>query len=159
MMTLNKKESQNPLDMDYSGTVQWAENYIKHEEELGHVLKKPSPALLTTIYAKMVVEGSIVAGKYVKLACERHLKDLKRSKEDTNYPWRFDEYKAWRPIRFVEAKCKPSKGDFDKLVMQPWQHFIVGCMFGWVSKETGKRRFRESLIFLGRKNGKLVSPF
>lgn len=154
MMTLNKKESQNPLDMDYSGTVQWAENYIKHEEELGHVLKKPSPALLTTIYAKMVVEGSIVAGKYVKLACERHLKDLKRSKEDTNYPWRFDEYKAWRPIRFVEAKCKPSKGDFDKLVMQPWQHFIVGCMFGWVSKETGKRRFRESLIFLGRKNGK-----
>lgn len=154
MMTLNKKENQNPLDMDYSGTVQWAENYIKHEEELGHVLKKPSPALLTTIYAKMVVEGSIVAGKYVKLACERHLKDLKRSKEDTNYPWRFDEYKAWRPIRFVEAKCKPSKGDFDKLVMQPWQHFIVGCMFGWVSKETGKRRFRESLIFLGRKNGK-----
>lgn len=154
MMTLNKKESQNPLDMDYSGTVQWAENYIKHEEELGHVLKKPSPALLTTIYAKMVIEGSIVAGKYVKLACERHLKDLKRSKEDPNYPWRFDEYKAWRPIRFVEAKCKPSKGDFDKLVMQPWQHFIVGCMFGWVSKETGKRRFRESLIFLGRKNGK-----
>lgn len=154
MMTLNKKGSQNPLDMDYSGTVQWAENYIKHEEELGHVLKKPSPALLTTIYAKMVVEGSIVAGKYVKLACERHLKDLKRSKEDPNYPWRFDEYKAWRPIRFVEAKCKPSKGDFDKLVMQPWQHFIVGCMFGWVSKETGKRRFRESLIFLGRKNGK-----
>lgn len=154
MMTLNKKESQNPLDMDYSGTVQWAENYIKHEEELGHVLKKPSPALLTTIYAKMVVEGSIVAGKYVKLACERHLKDLKRSKEDPNYPWRFDEYKAWRPIRFVEAKCKPSKGDFNKLVMQPWQHFIVGCMFGWVSKETGKRRFRESLIFLGRKNGK-----
>lgn len=153
-MTLNKKESQNPLDMDYSGTVQWAENYIKHEEELGHVLKKPSPALLTTIYAKMVIEGSIVAGKYVKLACERHLKDLKRSKEDPNYPWRFDEYKAWRPIRFVEAKCKPSKGDFDKLVMQPWQHFIVGCMFGWVSKETGKRRFRESLIFLGRKNGK-----
>lgn len=153
-MTLNKKESQNPLDMDYSGTVQWAENYIKHEEELGHVLKKPSPALLTTIYAKMVVEGSIVAGKYVKLACERHLKDLKRSKEDPNYPWRFDEYKAWRPIRFVEAKCKPSKGDFNKLVMQPWQHFIVGCMFGWVSKETGKRRFRESLIFLGRKNGK-----
>lgn len=153
-MTLNKKESQNPLDMDYSGTVQWAENYIKHEEELGHVLKKPSPALLTTIYAKMVVEGSIVAGKYVKLACERHLKDLKRSKEDPNYPWKFDEYKAWRPIRFVEAKCKPSKGDFDKLVMQPWQHFIVGCMFGWVSKETGKRRFRESLIFLGRKNGK-----
>nr|WP_270529205.1 terminase TerL endonuclease subunit [Limosilactobacillus vaginalis] len=151
---MNKKESQNPLDMDYSGTVQWAENYIKHEEELGHVLKKPSPALLTTIYAKMVVEGSIVAGKYVKLACERHLKDLKRSKEDPNYPWRFDEYKAWRPIRFVEAKCKPSKGDFDKLVMQPWQHFIVGCMFGWVSKETGKRRFRESLIFLGRKNGK-----
>ena len=151
MTTLNK---QNPLDMDYAGTVEWAQNYIENEEKLGHVLKKPSPVLLTTIYAQMVVEGSIVAGKYVKLACERHLKDLKRSEEDPNYPWKFDEYKAWRPIRFVESKCKPSKGDFNKLVMQPWQHFIVGCMFGWVSKTSGKRRFRESLIFLGRKNGK-----
>lgn len=27
-------------------------------------------------------------------------------------------------------------------------------MFGWVNKDTGMRRFRESLIFVGRKNGR-----
>lgn len=149
----------NPLDMNYSGIVEWSKAYIKREKELGHFLEEPAPILLTTIYAQAVVDGDIVANKWVKLACERHLKDLKRSKEDPNYPWVFDESKAWRPIRFIEKKCKPSKGDFDQLVLQPWQHFFVGSIFGWVNKATGIRRFREALVFLGRKNGKFVSPF
>ena len=102
----------------------------------------------------MVAEGSIVGNEWVRRACERHLKDLKRSEEDPDYPWVFDEEKAWRPIRFIEKKCHPTKGNFKHLVMQPWQHFIVGSMFGWVNKDTGMRRFRESLIFVGRKNGK-----
>lgn len=146
--------NENPLDMDYSGIVKWANDYVEQEKSLGHILTMPAPILLTTIYARMVVEGSITAGKWVKLACERHLKDLKRSEEDPNYPWVFDEEKAWRPIRFIEKKCHPSKGDFERLVLQPWQHFFVGSIFGWVNKETGLRRFREALVFLGRKNGK-----
>ena len=102
----------------------------------------------------MVAEGSITSNEWVRRACERHLKDLKRSEEDPDYPWVFDEEKAWRPIRFIEKKCHPTKGDFKHLVMQPWQHFIVGSMFGWINKDTGIRRFRESLIFVGIKNGK-----
>ncbi|XIQ67283.1 hypothetical protein N8D24_08920 [Enterococcus faecium] len=27
-------------------------------------------------------------------------------------------------------------------------------MYGWVHRDTGERRFREALIFVGRKNGK-----
>lgn len=145
--------------MDYNGIAKWVEAYMSHEKKLGHILDQPSPVLLTTIYAKLVVNGEIVASKWVKLACQRHLKDLKRSKEDPDYPWKFDEEKGWRPIRFIEKKCHPTKGNFQHLVMQPWQHFVVGSMFGWVNKKTGVRRFRESLIFVGRKNGKLVSPF
>ncbi|MDK6230752.1 terminase large subunit, partial [Streptococcus agalactiae] len=98
--------------------------------------KEPAPCLLTTLYAQMVVEGSIKMGKWVKLACKRFLNDLEKSKTDPNYPWRFDEEKAWRPSRFTEKMCKPSKGDYDKLVLQPWQHFVVGNMFGWVDKKT-----------------------
>lgn len=152
-------KTSNPLDMDYQGTVDWAEEYREKEKSLGHILEKASPVLLTTIYAEMVVEGSIVANKWVKLACERHLKDLEKSKNDPNYPWVFDEEKAWRPIRFIEKKCKPSKGEYSELVLQPWQHFLVGNLFGWVNRRTGYRRFREALVFVGRKNGKLVSPF
>lgn len=148
-----KSSNSNPIDFDYQGIVAWSDNYIKDQKEWGGILQEASPVILTTIYAELVVEGSIVASKWNILAAKRHLNDLKRQ-DDPNYPWKFDEEKAWRPIRFIESKCKPSKGDFDKLVLQPWQHFIVGCMFGWVSKATGKRRFRESLIFVGRKNGK-----
>ncbi|WP_242363452.1 terminase large subunit [Limosilactobacillus antri] len=154
MMTTSNILKQNPLEMNYAGLTEWVETYMKNERDLGHVLLKPSPILLTTIYAKLVIQGEIIANKWVKLACERHLKDLKRSKEDPDFPWKFDEEKGWRPIRFIEKKCHPTKGSFEHLVMQPWQHFVVGNMFGWVNKATGVRRYRESLIFVARKNGK-----
>lgn len=153
-MTTSNILKQNPLEMNYAGLTEWVEAYMKNERDLGHVLLKPSPILLTTIYAKLVIQGEIIANKWVKLACERHLKDLKRSKEDPDFPWEFDEEKGWRPIRFIEKKCHPTKGSFEHLVMQPWQHFVVGNMFGWVNKTTGVRRYRESLIFVARKNGK-----
>lgn len=155
-MTTSK--SNNPLEMKYTDLVEWVKRYKDKERKAGHILDAPSPILLTTIYAEAVVSGDIVANKWVKLACQRHLKDLERSK-DPKYPWKFDEEKGWRPIRFIEKKCHPTKGSFKHLVMQPWQHFVVGSMFGWVEKRTGYRRFREALIFVGRKNGKLVSPF
>lgn len=153
-MTTSNILKQNPLEMNYAGLTEWVETYMKNERDLGHVLLKPSPILLTTIYAKLVIQSEIIANKWVKLACERHLKDLKRSKEDPDFPWEFDEEKGWRPIRFIEKKCHPTKGSFEHLVMQPWQHFVVGNMFGWVNKTTGVRRYRESLIFVARKNGK-----
>lgn len=153
-MTTSNILKKNPLEMNYAGLTEWVETYMKSERDLGHVLLKPSPILLTTIYAKLVIQGEIIANKWVKLACERHLKDLKRSREDPDFPWKFDEEKGWRPIRFIEKKCHPTKGSFKHLVMQPWQHFVVGSMFGWINKSTGVRRYRESLIFVARKNGK-----
>lgn len=154
MTTTSNILKKNPLEMNYAGLTEWVEAYMKNERDLGHVLLKPSPILLTTIYAKLVIQGEIIANKWVKLACKRHLEDLKRSKEDPDFPWKFDEEKGWRPIRFIEKKCHPTKGSFKHLVMQPWQHFVVGSMFGWINKSTGVRRYRESLIFVARKNGK-----
>ena len=138
--------------MSFSEIENWW-NEWQEENQGWAVFNKPSPALFTTYYAQMVVEGDILASKEVKQACKRHLMDLDRQ-GTKDFPWVFNEDKAWRPIRFIEQKCKPSKGDFKRLVLQPWQHFIVGSMFGWVHKDTGIRRFREALIFVGRKNGK-----
>lgn len=116
-------------------------------------LTAPSPKLLTTWYAQQVVAGKIVASQKVRQACERHLNDLKRQ-GTTEFPWVFDEEKGHRPIRFMEQFCRPSQGNYRQLVLQPWQHFIIGSLYGWVHKDTGLRRFREGLIFVGRKNGK-----
>ena len=116
------------------------------------ILNKPSPKLLTTWYAKQVVAGKIVANKYVIKECERHLKYLKGHEK-----WIFDEELAHRPIRFIEKFCKPSKGANNQLILQPWQHFIIGSLFGWVHKEKKLRRFKEALVFVGRKNGKTTT--
>ncbi len=112
-----------------------------------------SSKLLTTQYAQGVVAGEPPACRKVILACERHLRDLKRQGTE-GFPWVFDEAKGHRPIRFIEEYCRPSKGNFKRLVMLPWQHFVIGSLYGWVHKETGLRRFNEGLIFVGKKNGK-----
>ncbi len=125
----------------------------KEQVKKGNILEIPSDKLLTTWYAEQLVKGSIVASKNNILAAKRHLNDLKRQGTD-EFPWIFLEDKGHRPVRFIEKFCKPSKGDFNQLVAQPWQHFVIGSLYGWVHKDTGIRRFREGLIFIGRKNGK-----
>jgi phage terminase large subunit-like protein len=140
------------LEMNYSQLEDWWDNY--RESMLGWAyLKEPAPKLMTTLYAQMVVEGSIPASRENVQACQRHLNDLKRQGTE-DFPWVFDEERAWRPIRFIEKKCRPSKGELTRLILQPWQHFVIGSLCGWVHKDTGVRRFREGVIFVGRKNGK-----
>ncbi|MBA4543845.1 terminase large subunit [Thermoactinomyces daqus] len=112
-----------------------------------------SSDLMTTSYAEGAVAGRIVVSKKVRLACERHLRDLERQGTD-HFPFVFDEAKALRPIEFIQRFCKPSKGNYKRLILQPWQHFVIGSLYGWVHKDTGLRRFKEGLIFVARKNGK-----
>ncbi|PRX39513.1 phage terminase large subunit-like protein [Planifilum fimeticola] len=109
--------------------------------------------LLTTQYARDAVAGRIVVSKKVRQACERHLRDLEHQGTE-DFPWVFNEEKGFRPIYFIQRFCKPSKGNFKRLELQPWQHFIIGSLYGWVHKDTELRRFKEGLIFVARKNGK-----
>jgi len=109
--------------------------------------------LLANRYAYDVAAGKVITSKKVRLACQRHLADLKRQ-GTASFPYVFDEELAYRPIAFIERFCRPSQGDFHRLDLQPWQHFIIGSLYGWVHKDTKLRRFKEGLIYVGRKNGK-----
>ncbi|MEY9096275.1 phage terminase large subunit-like protein [Paenibacillus sp. RC84] len=131
----------------------WYQEWHREQVQKRHIHVDFSPGLLTTWYAERVVAGDITACKKVIQACQRHLSDLKRQGTE-EFPYIFCEEHGHRPIKFIEKYCKPSKGDYDKLVLQPWQHFALGSMYGWIHKDTGLRRFREGLIFIGRKNGK-----
>lgn len=106
-------------------------------------------------YAKSVLAGKVPAGKYVRLACERFIGDLKKSGKD--WPYRYDADKADRAVRFME-KMPHTKGKWaakkQPLIFQPWQHFIECNLFGWVNRDTGLRRFREAYEEVPRKNGK-----
>src|SRR5476651_1373435 len=106
-------------------------------------------------YARDVVSGKILAGKYVRLACQRHIDDLQKSVNDKDYPYRFDREKAERACRFVQL-LPHSSGDLkgQKLKAEPWQLFIFACIFGWLRKKDKKRRFTEAYVRVARKNGK-----
>jgi len=104
-------------------------------------------------FAEDVLSGKIISGKKRKQACQRFIDDLEKS-EQKDFPWKFDITKAYRPIDFMERFLVPTKGDYDKLMLQPWQHFVESQLYGWVDKKTGYRRFREGLIIVGSGNGK-----
>ena len=104
-------------------------------------------------FAQDVLSGKIVSGVKRKLACERFLRELEMSEND-DFRWRFDLEKAYRPIRFIETFCRPTKGDYSRMELLPWQHFVEANLYGWVDKETGLRRFREGLVLVGSGNGK-----
>ena len=105
-------------------------------------------------YAEDVVSGRIRMGKKVRRACERFLEDIERSRTDPAYPWEFDEFKAGRPVDFMEKFLVPTKGDYDRMDLMGWQCFIECNLYGWVDRKTRLRRFREGLIVVGGGNGK-----
>lgn len=56
-----------------------------------------------------------------------------------------------RFLRHVKDGGKSRAGD--RLILQPWQIAIIANLFGWIRLD-GTRRYRESLIYVPRKNGK-----
>lgn len=117
------------------------------------ILKTPILNSKCYKYAEDVCAGKIIASKKVIQAGQRFINDLEESARP-DYPWRFDIDKAYRPIDFMERFCKPTKGDFDRMELFPWQHFVEGNLYGWVDKQTDLRRFREGLVVVARGNGK-----
>src|SRR5678816_313185 len=125
----------------------------------------PEPMDPVTAYATAVVAGQEVVSRLVRQACVRHLDDLSRA-EEKGLVWRPD--RAQRAIDFFpDVLCLPERTDADEsvvesdeghhipipFVLQPWQKFIVGSLFGWYTAQ-GFRRFREALIEVGKGSGK-----
>lgn len=107
-------------------------------------------------YARDIVGKKIVACKWVRLACKRHLDDLKKA-ASPRFPYRFDEKAAEKVCRFIEL-LPHTKGIWARkkelLKLEPWQSFKTCAIFGWLRKQDGLRRFRRVFIEEPRKNAK-----
>jgi len=88
-------------------------------------------------------------------ACERHLKDLQRQGTE-EFPFVFDETRADRIFDWFEKCCRHVRGPFSGQLIEllPFQKFDLGCLFGWVHKDTGRRRFKKSFNMRARGNVK-----
>ena len=106
----------------------------------------------TSDYARRVLDGEIIAGKFVRLACERHFADLRDGADRGLY---FDIAAADRAVRFFPAMFTIADDPDEKpFVLLDWQKFVVGSLFGW--HRDGRLRFREVFVETGK--GQAKSP-
>jgi phage terminase large subunit-like protein len=128
------------------------------------VARKPLDPV--TGYARSVCAGEIVAARLVRLACERHLRDIEEQAQ---------RGLEWRPAAaqevidfFADVLCLPEETDSGEIRddseapevgegtpfrLQPWQQFIVGSLFGWYTTK-GFRRFRVAYAEVSKGAGK-----
>lgn len=92
--------------------------------------------------------------KWVKAAARRHLNDREREGDDS-FPYYFDNDCAVDVCDFI-AKLPHVQGEWGSktIVLEPWQIFILVCIFGWRRKSDGGRRFNTVYIEVARKNAK-----
>ncbi len=114
-------------------------------------MAKP-PADPVTGYARAVLSGEIVAGRLVRMSCQRHLDDLETGPA-RGLKW--DLASALRVITFFETVLCLNGGEHEgkPFLLEPWQKFLLGCLFGWRGAD-GFRRFRQAYVEIGKGNGK-----
>jgi len=118
-------------------------------------------------YAEDVAAGRIPACRWTVLACKRQINDLARQHVDPSFPYVFNPeltdskgkkyFPAVRICRFAELQPH-IKGDWagrgQRIRLEGWQCWFLTTLFGWVHRETGKRRFRQADLVVPRKNAK-----
>lgn len=110
-------------------------------------------------YIDDVLSGRQVVCKWVKLAVQRHVRDLETG---AARGLRFNEKAARHVIDFF-GFLRHSKGEWagQVVTLEPWQQFALAVAFGWqrYNAEYGEwfRRFRQTYLEVARKNGKALS--
>jgi len=102
-------------------------------------------------YVDDVLGGQVKACQWVRLACERHRKDLDTGQERGLF---FDETAAKLAVVFFGI-LRHWKGEWagKPVTLEPWQQFATWSAFGW-KRTDGLRRFRTVYLEVARKNGK-----
>lgn len=100
-------------------------------------------------YAQDVVDGKILAGKWIILACKRYISWFDR---DDYY---FDYEDVDRKIRFIQ-KLKHFTGKFagKPFLLFDWQKWIYAGIYGFKYTQTNLRVIKNALLLIARKNGK-----
>lgn len=103
-------------------------------------------------YPRDVLDGKILTNKWIRLACERHFRDLENAKELGLY---FDHDEADFIFEFF-GLLNLWEGEWagQPFILQPWQKFMIGSLFGWKQLKDGFRRFRTVYWEVARKNAK-----
>lgn len=102
-------------------------------------------------YWEGIKTGQFIVSKRVYKVYKKLAQDVYK-----NGRYYFDEDKANKPIEFIERFCKHSKGEWagKSVELELFQKAYISALFGFIDRETGFRKYRESLFYVARKNGK-----
>lgn len=111
-------------------------------------------SLVAVKYARKVVNGEIIAGKYIILECIRFLKDLSRG-YDEDFEWYFDTKTYEFIISFSKLfKFADGINAGKPMSLAEFQEWILANLFCWKHKKEGYIRFSRAYIQVSRKQGK-----
>ena len=101
-------------------------------------------------YKKMIDNGDVVVGYWIKKEIENLIDDL------NNPAYIYDTTEAHKRIRFQQTFCLQSKHPYfgKPVVLMPWQLAFWEALYSFKMADTGLRRFVEAILEIGRKNGK-----
>lgn len=104
-------------------------------------------------YAHDVLEGRVIAGELVKLACARFLRFL----DDERYEFRPEAVD--RVVRFAyHLRHTTGRGASGRrFILEDWQVFMVAAIFGFYKTGTDERLTKNVYIEIARKNGKTAT--
>ncbi|MGK4033858.1 terminase large subunit [Pediococcus acidilactici] len=103
-----------------------------------------------TKYCFAVLDGKIMAGYDIQLACFRHVQDLTRQNtEDFPYTYSVEHV---RKILLFASVC-PEMKTKKPVKLMPWQKFILASLIGWRNRN-GDKRFTRAIVSVARHNGK-----
>ena len=105
-------------------------------------------------YANDCISGEKISCKKHIWACERLLRDVERMK-DVHFPYVWNEQQAQKIVEWFSL-LRHSKGVLagQPIILTRWQKFRLCQLYGWVDRDTGRRRFKKSFTEVARKNAK-----
>ncbi len=92
-----------------------------------------------------------------EVVCDKLFRTYRKIVYDMENPgeYSYSNKRANHIIEFFENYCKPSKGkdSTENVRLELWEKAMLATVFGFVDKN-GLRKYRESILIVGKKNGK-----
>lgn len=103
-------------------------------------------------YWNEIKTGKVIVSRRIKILYKKLASDI----NNPNGNYIFDIERANRPIIFTEKYCKHSKGKWagKPVILELWEKAFIQAIFGFIDKDTGKRKYTKAELFVARKNGK-----
>ena len=104
-------------------------------------------------YYDLIKSGKLVTSYKVERTYQHIIEDIINNDKSQ---WEYDHTKATHAIDFIEQFCRHSKGNMGgkPFILELWQKALISAMFGIVDKIDNTRKYQETVLIVGRKNGK-----